>query len=104
VGARFSAPVQNCPRTHTAYYTICTRPFLGVKQPERGVDYPPTSSAEVKDKKTFMACSRVTFTFPEVIRAGNELLYLLSSSSSDYLHKEVTEIWTSVQKLLFHSL
>jgi hypothetical protein len=45
--------------------------FQGVKVPGRGVDHPPLSSAEVKEKVelylyplwAFMACSRVTFTF-----------------------------------------
>jgi hypothetical protein len=48
-GARFSAPVQTGPGTHPASYTMGARSFLGVKQPGRGVDHPPPSSAEVKE-------------------------------------------------------
>jgi len=41
----------------------------GVKRPGRGVDHPPPSSAEVKERvelyicSPYMACSRVNFTF-----------------------------------------
>jgi hypothetical protein len=49
-----------------------TGSFLGVKRGRRGVDHPPPSSAEVKERVelylyspfwAFMACSRVNFTF-----------------------------------------
>jgi hypothetical protein len=30
-------------------YTMDTGSFSGVKRPERGVDHPPTSSAEIKE-------------------------------------------------------
>jgi hypothetical protein len=47
LGARFSAPVQTGPGSHQASYTIGTGSFPGVKWPERGVDYPPPSGADV---------------------------------------------------------
>jgi len=47
--ARFSAPVQTGSEAHPASYTMGTGSFLGVKRPERGVDHPPPSSAEVKE-------------------------------------------------------
>jgi hypothetical protein len=50
VGARFSAPVQTDPGAHPVSYTIGAGSFPGVKLPERGVDHPPPSSAEVKEK------------------------------------------------------
>jgi hypothetical protein len=50
VVARFSAPVQTGPRAHPASYTMVTGSFPGVKRPVRGVDYRPTSSAEVKQR------------------------------------------------------
>ena len=46
-GARFSAPVQTGPGAHPASYT---RSFPGVKLLGRGVDHPPQSSAEVKER------------------------------------------------------
>jgi len=49
VGARFSAPVQTGPGGHLAS-TKGTESFPGVKRPERGVDHPPSSSAEVKKR------------------------------------------------------
>ena len=50
VEARFSAPVQTGPGAHPASYTMGTGSFPGVKRPGRGVDHPPTSSAEVKER------------------------------------------------------
>jgi len=47
---RFSAPVQAGPRIHPASYTMGTGSLLGVKRPGRGVDQPPISSAEVKER------------------------------------------------------
>ena len=48
--AKFSAPVQTGPGDHSASYTIGTESLLWVKRPERDVDYPPQSSAEVKER------------------------------------------------------
>jgi hypothetical protein len=49
-GARFSAPVQTGPGAHPPSYTMGTGSFAGVKRPGRGVDHPPSSSAEVKER------------------------------------------------------
>jgi len=49
-GARYSTPVHTGPGAHPASYTMGTGPFLGVKRPGRGVDQPPSSSAEVKER------------------------------------------------------
>ena len=48
VRARFSAPVQTGSGAHPASCTMGTGSFPGVKRPGRGVDHPPTSSAEVE--------------------------------------------------------
>jgi hypothetical protein len=50
MGARFSAPVQTEPEAHPAYYTIGTASFPRVKRPERAVDHPLPSSAQVKER------------------------------------------------------
>ena len=67
VGARFSAPVQTGPGAYPASCTVGTRSFLGVKWPGHGIDHPPPSSAEVKERRyslwAFMACSKADFTF-----------------------------------------
>jgi len=50
VAARFSAPVHTGPGAHPASYTMGTMSFPGVKRPGSGVDHPPPSSAEVKER------------------------------------------------------
>jgi len=50
VGARFSAPVQTGPGVHPAFYTMGTGSLTGVKRPGRGVDHPPPSNNEVKER------------------------------------------------------
>jgi hypothetical protein len=50
VGARFSAPVQTGPGAHPASCTMGTGYFPEVKQSGRGVDHPPPSSAEIKER------------------------------------------------------
>jgi len=49
-GARFSAPVQTRPGAHPASYTMGTRSFPGVKRLGHGIDHPPPSSTEVKER------------------------------------------------------
>ena len=44
----FPHPVQTGSGAHPASYVMGTGSFPGVKRPGRGVDHPPTSSAEVK--------------------------------------------------------
>jgi hypothetical protein len=48
--ARFSAPIQTGPGAHPGSYTMGTGSFPGVKRPGCGVDHPPPSSAEVKER------------------------------------------------------
>jgi len=48
--AIFSAPVKNGPVTHPASSKLGTGSFPELKRPGRGVDYPPPSSAEVKER------------------------------------------------------
>jgi len=48
-GARISVPVQTGPGAHPPSYTKGTGSFLGVKRRGRGVEHPPSSSAEVKE-------------------------------------------------------
>ena len=49
-GTRFSAPVQTVPGDHPASYTMGTGSFPGVKRRGRGVDHPPPSGEEVKER------------------------------------------------------
>ena len=50
MGASVSAPVQTGPGAHPASYTMDTGSFSGVKLPGRGVDHPPPSIAEIKER------------------------------------------------------
>jgi hypothetical protein len=51
--ARFSAPVQTGPGAHPASCTMGNESFPGVKRQGRGVDHPPPSSAEVKEREVY---------------------------------------------------
>jgi hypothetical protein len=50
VGTGYSAHVQTGPGTHPTSYTMGTRSLRRVKRTGRGIDYPRTSSAEVKER------------------------------------------------------
>ena len=49
-GTRFSAHVQTGPGAHPVSYTMGSGSLPGVKRSGRGVDHPPPSSAEVKER------------------------------------------------------
>ena len=49
-GARFSASVQTSPGAHPTSRTMGTGCFPRVKRPGRGVDHPPASRVEVKER------------------------------------------------------
>jgi hypothetical protein len=49
-GATFSAPVQTGFGAYRVSCTMGTGSFPGVERPGRGVDHPPPSSAEVKER------------------------------------------------------
>ena len=67
-GARFSAPVQTGPGAHPASCTMGTGSFLGVKRQGRGVEHPPTSSAEVEGRVELYICSPSGPSWPVVGR------------------------------------
>jgi len=49
-GVRFSAPIQTSPGAHPTSYTMGTWSLPGVKRPRRGIDHPPQSIAEAKER------------------------------------------------------
>jgi len=58
VGSRFSAPVHTGPGANPASYTMGTGSFPGVQRSGRGVDHPPPSSAEVKERvELYLYCT-----------------------------------------------
>jgi len=70
--ARFSAPVHTGPWAHSAFYTLGTGSFRGVKRPGHGVDHAPLSSADVKERVDLYLYSpsgpRVNFTFSFAVK------------------------------------
>ena len=51
--ARFTAPVQTGVGDHPVSYTMSTESFPEVKRRGRRVDYPPPTSAEVKERPSW---------------------------------------------------
>ena len=49
-GPRFLARVQTGPEANPTSYLLGTGSVLGVKRPDLGVDHPPPSIAEVKER------------------------------------------------------
>jgi len=58
VGAGFSAPVQTGSGAHPTSYAMSTGSFPGIDRPGRGVDHPPSSSTEVKERVELYLFSR----------------------------------------------
>jgi hypothetical protein len=48
-GGKIFTPIHTGPESHPASCTMGTGSFLGVKRPGHSIDYPPESSAEVKE-------------------------------------------------------
>ena len=69
MGARFSTPIQTGPVPYPASYTMgAVASFPGVQRTGLGIDHPPPSSAEVKERLelplwVFVAFSRANFIF-----------------------------------------
>jgi len=61
---KFSAPVQTGPGVQPSSYTIATGSFSGVQQPGRGVDHPPSPSAEVKERAELYLYSPFGHSWP----------------------------------------
>jgi len=49
-GGKIFRTIQTGPGAHPASYTMGTGSFQGVKWPWCGIDHPPASSAEVKER------------------------------------------------------
>ena len=76
VGSRFSTPVQTGSGAHPASYTMGTGSFPGVKRPGRGIDHPPPSSAEVKERVELYLYSPYRSSWP--VTGGTLLIYLIT--------------------------
>ena len=64
VGGRYSPPIQTIPGAHTDSYTIGTGSFPEVKRPGRGIEHPPPSSAEVKERVVLYLYSNFGLSWP----------------------------------------
>jgi hypothetical protein len=71
VEERFSTSVQTGPETHPASYTMGNRLFPGVKWSESGVDHPPASGAEDKEKIELYIYSLFGPSWPVLRRKKN---------------------------------
>ena len=64
VGARFSAPVQTGPETHTVSYTVGTGALPGVKRPGSGVDHPHHLSSRLEKEWSYTLSSPTGPSWP----------------------------------------
>ena len=103
-GARFSAPVQTGPGAYPASCTMGTGFFPGVKRPGRGVDHPPSYSAEVKERVGLCLYSTSgpswplidwtsTFTFISAIKSRRMTNFERHVTYKGKNEKFVTEFW-----------
>jgi len=61
---RISTPVQTGPAAHPASCTMGTGSFPGVKLQGHGVDHPPATSAEVKEREKIYFYSHSGCSWP----------------------------------------
>ena len=54
------------PETHPPSYTMGTGSFPGVERPRRGVDHPPLTSAEVKERVGLYLYSHYKPSWPDL--------------------------------------
>jgi len=64
VVARFSAPVQTGPGTHSANYSMGTGFFPAVKRLGCGINHPRASSAESKERVQLYFCAASGHSWP----------------------------------------
>ena len=60
-GGEIFVPVPTGPGVHPASCTMGTGSFPGVKRPRRGLNHPPTSSAEVKKEWRYTSTAPLGF-------------------------------------------
>jgi hypothetical protein len=94
VEARFSAPVQTGPGAYPASCTMGTGSFPGVKRPGRGVDHPPPSSAEVKERIELYLYSPSGPTWPVLGRTLTLSLLCGRILLERTLKKQGVGVWT----------
>jgi hypothetical protein len=63
-GGEIFVPSPTGPGVQPASCTMDTGSFLGVKRPRRGVNHPPTSSAEIKERVEVYLYFTTGFSWP----------------------------------------
>jgi len=98
VGARFSVPTQTYSGTHAVSFTMGIVSLQGVERPGRGVDYVPSSCAEIKERlEVYYGHSwpvivwnlALTLTLKAKYSATAISFTLISSHSTDKVHSNV---------------
>ena len=84
MGVRFSAPVQTGRGAHLAFCTMGTGSFSGIKRPGRGVDHPPPSRAEVRERVVLYLYSPSGASWP-----FRGCKYLLNTENSNFVSVNV---------------
>jgi len=74
VGVIFSLPLQTCPGAHPASCTMGTGLFTGVKRLGRGVDHPPLSIVEVKERVEPYYYSSSEVSWPVLRCTANDIV------------------------------
>jgi hypothetical protein len=84
------------PPARPASYAVCTIAFLGVKRPGLGVDHPPTSSSEVKERGE----TRIYWVNILLLRFYNLILILLCRETYFVIQKDENRLSTFKKEFL----
>ena len=76
----FSLPLQTYPAVHPASCTMGTGLFTGVKRLGRGVDHPPLSNIEVKERVELYFYSSSEASWPVLRYTANDIVTVLENS------------------------
>ena len=90
MGARVSAPVQTGSGAYPASCTMGTGSFTGVNRPRRGVNHPPPSSVEVKERVELYLYSPSGPSWPVL---GELYLYLTFYVWRSYNYSDVNSVY-----------
>ena len=96
-GTRISAPVQTSPGAYPASYPVGTGSYPMVKQLRCGVDHPPLSSAEVRERVELYIYSPSGPSWPVL---GWTLLYVFSSAACFDVEGSNFKTENSVQNMI----
>jgi hypothetical protein len=101
---RFFAPFQTDSGAHTTTYTIVIGSLSRVKRPERGVNHPPSSSTEVKERVELYMYSISGLSWPVMGRSLPLVLYIYNKYSEHRFAntKHITQMHIHLSGLTFY--